>query len=45
MDLEFFFEVVCQGKIIDVLSQIIKDCRVNSLFHKNLIVWVISREI
>ncbi len=36
MDLEKFFDTVCQSKLIEVLSRSIKDSRVISLIHKYL---------
>ena len=36
MDLEKFFDIVCQSKLIEVLSRTIKDGRVISLIHKYL---------
>ena len=36
MDLEKFFDTVCQSKLIEVLSQTIRDGRVISLIHKYL---------
>jgi group II intron reverse transcriptase/maturase len=36
MDLEKFFDMVCQSKLIEVLSRTIKDGRVISLIHKYL---------
>lgn len=42
MDLEKFFDTVCQSKLIEVLSRTIKDGRVISLIHKNLNAGVIS---
>ena len=36
MDLEKFFDTVCQSKLIEVLSHTIKDGRVISLIHKYL---------
>lgn len=45
MDLEKFFDTVCQSKLIEVLSRTIKDGRVISLIHKYLNVGVISRGI
>lgn len=45
MDLEKFFDIVCQSKLIEVLSQTIKDGRVISLVHKYLNVGVISRRV
>ena len=43
MDLEKFFDTVCQSKLIEVLSSTIKDGRVISLIHKYLNAGVISR--
>ena len=43
MDLEKFFDTVCQSKLIEVLSRTIKDGRVISLIHKYLNAGVISR--
>ncbi len=34
MDLEKFFDTVCQSKLIEVLSRTIKDGRLISLIHK-----------
>ena len=45
MDLEKFFDTVCQSKLIEVLSRTIKDGRVMSLIHKYLNAGVISRGI
>lgn len=45
MDLEKFFDTVCQSKLIEVLSQTIKDGRVVSLIHKYLNASVISKGI
>ena len=42
MDLEKFFDTVCQSKLIEVLSKTIKDGRVISLIHKYLNAGVIS---
>lgn len=42
MDLEKFFDTVCQSKLIEVLSRTIKDGRVISLMHKYLNAGVIS---
>ena len=42
MDLEKFFDTVCQSKVIEVLSRTIKDGRVISLIHKYLNAGVIS---
>ena len=36
MDLEKFFDTVCQSKLIEVLSRSIKNGRVVSLIHKYL---------
>ena len=36
MDLEKFFDTVCQSKLIEVLTQSVKDGRVISLIHKYL---------
>ena len=41
-DLEKFFDSVCQSKLIEVLSQTIKDGRVISLTHKYLNARVIA---
>ena len=43
MDLEKFFDTVCQSKLIEVVSRTIKDGRVISLIHKYLNAGVISR--
>ena len=43
MDLEKFFDTVCQSKLIEVLSRTIKDGRAISLIHKYLNAGVISR--
>ena len=43
MDLEKFFDTVCQSKLIEVLSRTIKDGRVISLIHKYLKAGVIRR--
>ena len=43
MDLEKFFDTVCQSKLIEVLSRTIKDGRVISMIHKYLNAGVISR--
>ena len=43
MDLEKFFDTVCQSKLIEVLSRTIKDGRVISLIHKYLNAGVISK--
>ena len=45
MDLEKFFDTVCQSKLIEILSRTIKDGRVISLIHKYLNAGVISRGI
>ena len=45
MDLEKFFDTVCQSKLIEVLSRSIKDGRVISLIHKYLNAGVISRGV
>ena len=45
MDLEKFFDTVCQSKLIEVLSRTIKDGWVISLIHKYLNAGVISRGI
>ena len=45
MDLEKFFDTVCQSKLIEVLSRTIKDGRVISLVHKYLNAGVISRGV
>ena len=45
IDLEKFFDTVCQSKLIEVLSRTIKDGRVISLIHKYLNAGVISRGI
>ena len=42
MDLEKFFDTVCQNKLIEVLSRTIKDGRVISLIHKYLNAGVIA---
>jgi group II intron reverse transcriptase/maturase len=42
MDLEKFFDTVCQSKLVELLSQTIKDGRVISLIHKYLNAGVIS---
>lgn len=42
MDLEKFFDMVCQSKLIEVLSRTIKDGRVTSLIHKYLNAGVIA---
>ena len=43
MDLEKFFDTVCQSRLIEVLSRTIKDGRVISLIHKYLSAGVISK--
>ena len=45
MDLEKFFDTVCQSKLMEVLSHTIKDGRVISLIHKYLNAGVISRGV
>ena len=45
MDLEKFFDTVCQSKLIEVLSRTIKDGRVISLIHKYLNAGVINRGV
>lgn len=45
MDLEKFFDTVCQSKLMEVLSRTIKDGRVISLIHKYLNAGVISRGV
>ena len=42
MDLEKFFDTVCQSKLIEVLSRTIKDGKVVSLIHKYLNAGVIA---
>ena len=42
MDLEKFFDTVCQSKLIEVLSRTIKDGRVISIIHKYLNAGVIA---
>lgn len=42
MDLEKFFDTVCQSKLIEVLSRTIKDGRVVSLIHKYLNAGVVA---
>ena len=42
MDLEKFFDTVCQSKLIEVLSRTIKDGRVISMIHKYLNAGVIA---
>lgn len=43
MDLEKFFDTVCQSKLIEILSRTIKDGRVISLIHKYLNAGVVNR--
>ncbi len=43
MDLEKFFDTVCQSKLIEVLGRTIKDGRLNSLIHKYLNAGVIAK--
>jgi group II intron reverse transcriptase/maturase len=43
MDLEKFFDTVCQSKLIEVLSRTIKDGRVISLIHKYLRAGVVEK--
>lgn len=43
MDLEKFFDTVCQSKLIEVLSRTIKDGRVISLIHRYLKAGVIAK--
>ncbi len=45
MDMEKFFDTVCQSKLIEVLSRTIKDGRVISLIHKYLNAGIISRGV
>ena len=45
MDLEKFFDTVCQSKLIEVMSRTIKDGRVISLIHKYLNAGVVSRGV
>ena len=45
MDLEKFFDTVCQSKLIEVLSRTIKDGRVISLIHKYLNAGVINKGV
>jgi len=45
MDLEKFFDTVCQSKLIEVLSKTINDGRVISLIHKYLNAGVVSHGI
>ena len=45
MDLEKFFDTVCQSKLIEILSRSIKDGRVISLIHKYLNAGVIRQGV
>ncbi len=45
MDLEKFFDTVCQSKLIEVLSRTIKDGKVISLFYKYLNAGVTSKGV
>lgn len=45
MDLEKFFDTVCQSKLIEILSRTIKDGKVISLIHKYLNAGVISNGV
>ena len=45
MDLEKFFDTVCQSKLVEVISRTIKDGRVISLIHKYLNAGVISKGV
>ena len=45
MDLEKFFDTVCQSKLIEVLSRTVKDGRLVSLIHKYLNAGVIRKGI
>lgn len=45
MDLEKFFDTVCQNKLVEVLSRTIRDGRVISLIHKYLNAGVIRKGI
>lgn len=45
MDLEKFFDTVCQSKLIEVLSRTIKDGRVLSLIHKYLNAGIIRQGV
>ena len=45
MDLEKFFDTVCQSKLIEVLSRSIKDGKVNSLIHKYLNAGIIRQGV
>ena len=43
MDLEKFFDTVCQSKLIEILSRTIKDGRVISLIHKYMNAGVVQK--
>lgn len=45
MDLEKFFDTVCQSKLVEVMSRIIKDSKVISLVHKYLNAGVIANGV
>lgn len=45
MDLEKFFDTVCQSRLIEILSRTIKDGRVISLIHKYVNAGVISNGV
>ena len=45
MDLEKFFDTVCQSKLIEVLSRSIKDGKVISLIHKYLNAGIVRQGI
>ena len=45
MDLEKFFDTVCQSKLIEVLSHTVKDGRVISLIHKYLNAGVMAKGV
>ncbi len=45
MDLEKFFDTVCQSKLIEILSRSIKDGRVISLIHKYLNAGVVQHGV
>lgn len=45
MDLEKFFDTVCQSKLIEILSRNIKDSRVISLIHKYLNAGIICQGV
>jgi Retron-type reverse transcriptase len=45
MDLEKFFDTVCQSKLIEILSRTIKDGRVISLIHKYMNAGVIQHGV